>query len=239
MGYRETAAPAPLGELIECRWTNDTPHRGARVLPDGCMDLIAIADEVIVAGPDITAVVSDHASGPLTGLRFLPGVLPRLLGVPASELTGQRVPLGDLCDVARRPLILDALAVSLAADGPRNETAPWSLSTLHHVTHRLAMGSRVSGVADEIGWSVRTVRRQCETVYGYGPATLRRILRFRRVVELLRAETSTADAAAAAGYADQPHMHREVRGFAGVSVSQLANGANRSTDVPSASTTVA
>lgn len=221
MGYRETAAPTPLRELVECRWTNDVPRSGARILPDGCMDLITIDDEVIVAGPDTTAVVSEHHRNPVTGLRFRPGVLPRLLGVPAAQLAGLRVPLAELRDVAHRPDDLVGLTSTLMADGPRRETAPWTLTTLHGVTRRLGAGARVASVADEIGWSARTMQRQCDAVYGYGPATLRRVLRFRRAVTLLRAGCAPADAAAAAGYADQPHLHREVREFAGTSTSEL------------------
>lgn len=33
-----------------------------------------------------------------------------------------------------------------------------------------------------------------------------------------------AEVAAAAGYADQPHLHREVRAFAGTTVTTLASG---------------
>lgn len=221
MGYRESAAPTGLHELVECRWTNDVPHAGARVLPDGCMDLITIDDRVIVAGPDPTAVVSEHHSGAVAGLRFRPGVLPRLLGVPAAELAGQRVPLADLRDVTHRSDDLAGLTTSLMEDAPQRETAPWTLTTLHGVTRRLGAGARVAGVADEIGWSARTLQRQCAAVYGYGPATLRRVLRFRRAVALLRAGCTPADAAAAAGYADQPHLHREVREFAGTTTAEL------------------
>ena len=49
----------------------------------------------------------------------------------------------------------------------------------------------------------------------------------------------TGDAAAEAGYADQPHLHREVRALAGVPLNQFASGAKRSTVVPSGSSTVA
>lgn len=239
MAYRETAAPAALRDLVECLWTNDTPHPGARVLPDGCMDLIAIDGRVVVAGPDTTAAVSAGSSTAVTGLRFRPGALPRLLGVPAAELADRRVPLDDVCASTGKAGDLVALATALAAGRLRRRTAPWELSTLHHVTRRFATGAAVPDVAGEIGWSTRTVQRQCEDVYGYGPATLRRVLRFRRAVALVQAGCSSAHAAATAGYADQPHLHRDVREFAGVPISQLGNAANRSTDVPSGSTTVA
>ncbi len=119
------------------------------------------------------------------------------------------------------------------------ETAPWRISELRHVTGRFAAGATVAAVADETGWSTRNLQRQCAAVYGYGPATLRRILRFRNAVRLLRAGHTLADAAAAAGYADQAHLSRQVRDLAGVPAGQLGRDAKRSTEVPSGSSTVA
>jgi AraC-like DNA-binding protein len=86
------------------------------------------------------------------------------------------------------------------------------------------------------------LQRQCTAVYGYGPATLRRILRFKRAVQLLGDGLPYADVAALAGYADQPHLHREVRDLSGVPLAALRqdfSGANRSTQLPSGSDTVA
>jgi len=55
------------------------------------------------------------------------------------------------------------------------------------------------------------------------PAVLRRVLRFRRAVALLRAGVAPAEVAARAGYADQPHLSRDVRAFAGVSPARMAS----------------
>ena len=109
------------------------------------------------------------------------------------------------------------------------------------ITDRLENGAAVADVARHIGWSSRTLQRQCAAVYGYGPATLRRILRVRRAVRLLDDGASPADVAATAGYADQPHLHREVRDLTGMSLATLRqdSGQKRSTDVPSGSVTVA
>ena len=134
------------------------------------------------------------------------------------------------------------LAVALASDEPTTETAPWSLSLLGHVTGALAGGAAVADVAHQLGWSPRTLQRQCTAVYGYGPAMLRRVLRFRCAVQLLGDGLPSIEVAARAGYADQPHLHREARELAGVplaSLRQRSNGANRSTQLPSGSATVA
>ncbi|WP_319451000.1 MULTISPECIES: helix-turn-helix transcriptional regulator [unclassified Mycobacterium] len=243
MGYRESPPPAPLRDLVECAWVGASSGPAIQVLPDGCMDLIRMDDLIVVAGPDTTPVLAGRPARPYVGLRFRPGVLPRLLGVPAAELAGSRVPLAELRAVPPGRSTLTELAVALASEPPTAQTAPWSLDALHHVTGRLAAGAPVPEVAEAIGWSPRTLQRQCSAVYGYGPTTLRRVLRFRRAVAMLRAGRSIADVAANAGYADQSHLHREVREFAGTAVTTLAGGypsaANRSTAVPSGSATVA
>ncbi len=241
MGYREFPPPTTLRDLVECAWVVDGPPAPVRVMPDGCMDLMRIDGRVMVAGPDTIASVTARDGEPFVGLRFHPGVLPRLLGVPASELRNARVAVTDLRSVPRRTRSLLELATDLASDGPRPETAPWSLPLLGHVTGSLAAGSAVTDVAREVGWSSRTLQRQCGAVYGYGPATLRRILRFRRAVLLLDKGLPSVEVAVRAGYADQPHLHREVRDLAGVPLAALRqdNSANRSTQLPSGSATVA
>jgi AraC-like DNA-binding protein len=238
VGYREFRPPAALHDLVECAWVVDGPPEPVRVLPDGCMDLMRMAGNIIVAGPDTTASVHPRDGEPFVGLRFHPGVLPRLLGVPASELRNERVVLSEVRKTPGRHSLVE-LAVSLASDEPRPETAPWSLQLLGHVTKRLASGCAVAEVAREIGWSNRTMQRQCTSVYGYGPATLRRILRFRRAVQLLGDGLPYVEVATRAGYADQPHLHREVRELAGVPLRQVSDDANRSTQLPSGSATVA
>jgi AraC-like DNA-binding protein len=89
------------------------------------------------------------------------------------------------------------------------------------VTARLGAGAAVENLADELGWSPRSLTRHCTAVYGYGPAVLRRILRFRRACGLLHAGVAPAEVAARTGYADQPHLAREIRALAGVPTSAL------------------
>jgi transcriptional regulator GlxA family with amidase domain len=80
----------------------------------------------------------------------------------------------------------------------------------------------VRKVTDKYGWSERTLRRRCEEAFGYGPKTLDRILRFQRFISLLwSSRLPFSHLAAAAGYADQAHLAREVRRLAGQSPTGL------------------
>ena len=223
MGYRETVPPTGLDDLVEAAWTADGGADAVRILPDGCMDLIVVDGRVVIAGPDTSALITTRGPQTLTGLRFRPGVLPRLLGVPAVRLVGQRVALDEVRPVRNQTSLVEVTA-ELSRGRERTETAPWSLDALRYVTTTLATGAPVDRVASDTGWSTRTLQRQCQAVYGYGPAMLRRILRFRRATGLLQAGRSPADVAAAAGYADQPHLPREGRAFAGTTVTMLATG---------------
>jgi AraC-like DNA-binding protein len=237
VGYREFSPPRDLASLVECAWAIDAPTPPGPVLPDGCMDLIRMDGTIVVAGPD-TAAATVGQREPVAGLRFRPGALPRLLGVPASELRNTRVALDQVVTVAS-PRSLINLTRQLGHASSGSQTAPWSVDMLHRLTARLSAGDAVDEVAEDAGWTSRTLRRHCHAVYGYGPATLRRVLRFRRAVQLLRTGTPVAQTAALTGYADQPHLSREVREFAGVAPGELAqsSGANRSTVVPSGSVT--
>jgi AraC-like DNA-binding protein len=246
VGYREHPVPPPWDGLAECLWTS--PARDAPevvdVLPDGCMDLVWSGAELFVAGPDTAPHPFRRAPGlASSGLRFHPGVLPALLGTPAHALRDARVSLDTLHPrLAGRAVaalragaspggVLTGLAARLPGAGPE--------PGLRAAARRLARGASAADTADALGWTTRTLHRHCLAAFGYGPATLRRVLRFRRAFALLEAGVAPAAVAARAGYADQPHLSREVRALAGVAPGQLGRGANRSTPVPSGSWTVA
>ena len=259
-GYRELPAPPSLRSEAECRWRSVLPAgaapRSTLVLPDGCMDLMWMDGELVVAGPDTVAHTVERRPGMVIhGLRLHPGVAPALLGVPADALRDQRVRLAELAPTAA------ARTTAAIADGISPAAALTELATRLRATNSgpepalaaaaalLRRGGSVAGTAAELGWTVRSLHRRCAAGFGYGPAVLRRVLRFRRAVALARAGVPAADAAAETGYADQPHLSREVRALAGVPLGQLlagpgeddeeGRGANRSTPLPSGSCTVA
>jgi AraC-like DNA-binding protein len=78
-----------------------------------------------------------------------------------------------------------------------------------------------AAIADRVGLSTRQLHRRSRVAFGYGVKTLQRILRLQLALELARDGARLADAAARAGYADQPHLAREMRDLAGVPATQL------------------
>ncbi|MFD6905342.1 helix-turn-helix domain-containing protein [Streptomyces sp. NPDC060077] len=223
--YRERASRL-TGAVV---WINSPSGSGeGRVLPDGCMDLLWKEGRLLVAGPDTRAHVTGGPPATWTGIRFPPGTAPALLGVPAHELRDRRVDLADLWPAADVRRLTDRVG---AADDPVRgledlalrlaaETAPPD-PLLGRLVAALAEGRPVAATADELGVGARQLHRRSLTAFGYGPKTLARILRLRRALALAGAGVPFAETAIRGGYADQPHLARDVRTLTGLSLSGL------------------
>jgi AraC-like DNA-binding protein len=156
----------------------------------------------------------------------------RLFRLPMSELLNRVVPFEDLAGYEARALggqlleahtnnerweILDRFVSERlnAADSIIDDTAcllSW-----------LAAGKPVQRIADDLGWSRKRVAKQFFDATGMLPRVYSRLARFERFATLLQAEPaiSLAEVAAAAGYADQPHLTREVGQFAALTPREL------------------
>jgi AraC-like DNA-binding protein len=238
--YRELAPSRDLYSLVACRWVREVPGEETResslILPDGCVDLIWRNNELILAGADRTAWRSPIARGErMLGLRLRPGVAGAVLGMPASEVLDVHTRLEDLLgrwaielgerlgeasgDDEAFALIEKSVGSRIADGGPD----PLVLAA----TRRLGFpGSRVDELAESLGISERQLRRRFHDAVGYGPKTLDRVLRFRRLVEQAGAvatgESDLARVAADLGYADQAHMTRDCLALSGLPPSRLA-----------------
>ena len=79
----------------------------------------------------------------------------------------------------------------------------------------------VTDLSAATGWSAKRLRARFRTQVGTTPKRSARLIRFSSAVERLRSGASPADTAAACGFADQSHLHRDVMAFAGCSPRQL------------------
>jgi AraC-like DNA-binding protein len=234
-GYRELPPPPALRGALACLWvrvSGPAAAAPATVLPDACVDLIWRAGQgAFVAGPDTGPWLTAGPPGEvLVGARFLPGAGGPALRVPLSELLDLRVDAGELLPEvgARLPAELPEAAAlrAVAASAARLVAASPPDAAVRRAAAVLAdPRARVDTLAWDLGLSERQLRRRCHAAVGYGPKTLQRVLRFRRVLARLDAGGPALDLAALAadaGYADQAHLTRESTRLAGLSPAVLA-----------------
>jgi AraC-like DNA-binding protein len=239
--YREMAPPATLSPFVRCYWelrgTSDAVPSAKRVLPDGCADLLF--DFADLARRDGQTDTVDRWVGTMTrplylqrcgvmdmfGIRFAPGGLFPLLGVPLSVFTDQHVATQQLW-----PKQLAAPRDALAA-APDMETRAQIISrtllaamphvpaatmpALLHWLEQLRDLPEVNDLAARAGFSERTLQRRFLDWVGVTPKQHLRYLRFARSLELLeKRQLDGADIASELLYADQAHFIHEFRSFA-------------------------
>ena len=233
--YRESAARVPGARLwsrepVAGGGVDSDRDRDRAILPDGCVDVIWLDGELLVAGPDTVAhPTTIRAASRYRAIRLPPGMGPAVLGIPAHEIRDARPLLSELWPAgtvrrwadrisAATPegqyLLLERLVAGRLAQRP----VPAVTSA---ITTAVTDGTTVTDIADGIGWNERRLLRHCRAAFGYGPQTLHRILRFDRAVRAARSGAPLADVAALTGYADQAHLAREARAFAGAPLSRI------------------
>src|SRR5262245_10117735 len=237
--YREVPAPPNLADYFLCFWTQVIVGSGEyshHVLPDACVDIVFIDDDPpVVVGPwTAPFVVRFPAGTKVVGARLHPGRAPGVLGIPAAELLNQSVPLSEVWStnrvrsvlaldeammVSRRTVLAEALVRATGSATPLDCAVATGIRWLASHPH-----ATVEQLSQYIGVSGRQLQRRFSTAVGYGPKMFQSVLRFQRLLNLANrpaSPASLADLAAVAGYADQAHMTREVRRFAGCTPTAL------------------
>lgn len=233
--YREFDPAAALERHFQCVWSNAVrPDRGSlsAVVPDGCVDITWIDGELVIAGPDVVVALSALTPGStVIGARFRPGAASRWLGLPMTEIVGERVELshfwgkpareiargiGDASSTEERMRVMEG---ALSKRAPDVEPPPPDIGFAFNALKTESAGPGMAVILDRLDVSPRTLRRRCQEAFGYGPKTLDRILRFQRFLNLARRSGGErlAGLAFEADYSDQAHLTREVRRLSGFS----------------------
>ncbi|MFD4613486.1 helix-turn-helix domain-containing protein [Streptomyces sp. NPDC058440] len=166
-------------------------------------------------------------------LRLSPLVAHAALG-GSAELDGTVVPLRDLwgreAERTQERLRLagswpERFAIAEATLARRVEAGPRvdpevAFAWGQLVAHRGAV--RVERLAAEAGWSRKRLWSRFRSQIGLNPKRAAQLVRFDDAAHRLATGCSAAQVAAEAGYADQSHLHRDVRAFAGVTPTAVA-----------------
>ena len=231
--YAPRRAPGDVIDFVVCQW-NARMFGDHLMVPDGCVEVMWLEGRgVIVCGPERSAWPVHHER-PVTaaGVRLRPGAVEAVLGVPAHAIVDTRVALEDLISptLARRV----SASVEMAAPEQRSTLLAslvraqlGDLRVAPPRTQRLAdqvlRSDGLAGLADALGTTTRSLHRSSLRAFGYGPATLRSVLRLQRALALHRAapRMRIAELAARAGYVDQAHFAKDARRRAGLTPREL------------------
>jgi hypothetical protein len=94
--YHEYRSPGHAQDVLACMWELESATDHVKlVIPDGCLDVIWLAErELVIAGADTgPRSVALPAQTRTSGVRLRPGAAGAALGLPASEVRDQLVGL--------------------------------------------------------------------------------------------------------------------------------------------------
>jgi AraC-like DNA-binding protein len=225
VGYAERTG-VPLARV-------ETPHPAIVVIvnlgPPLRVDGTAFGS--FVAGLTDVPVLTEHG-GEQAGIQLdlTPLGARRLLGVPLRELARSVVALEALLPTAavarlrdadtwaERFALLDAaLLARLAATAPGRPDVAYAWARLVETRGAVSVGR----LAEELRCSRRHLSARFGDEVGLGPKAVGRILRFQAASAMLAGGRAPGEVAVACGFADQPHLTRELRAMAGATPATL------------------
>ncbi|MBN6041123.1 AraC family transcriptional regulator [Amycolatopsis sp. 195334CR] len=120
---------------------------------------------------------------------------------------------GEASSWQERFAMADAVLARRYEDGPRVDPE------VARAWDRINAGRgrvRVDDLAAEVGWSRKRLWSRFQAQLGMPPKRAARLVRFDHAARGLAAGREAARVAAESGYADQSHLHRDVRAFSGL-----------------------
>jgi len=188
---------------------------------------------VLVVGPTTRHMsIAPTGHTRLVGIRFLPGGAYPFLSALPSEIRDAAPSLGDVAPCFPEELHERLAEVVPGSEGQIvDETLGACLARARRLTDRRVLASvratyaarlplRVDALVALTGLGTRQIERAFRDTVGYGPKTLCRLARFQRVVRAIEPSIrpNWARLAAQTGYADQSHLAREFREYAGTTL---------------------
>jgi AraC-like DNA-binding protein len=204
-------------------------------------------DSFLAGLHDGPTVVESARSWACIELRLTPLGAHRLIALPMHELTNRIVELEDvlpgaldltdrlreLHDWSERFDEVEAfLAMRLALGTAPSPEIEWSWRELARTGGRI----RIATLVEELGWSPRRLITRFREQIGLTPKAAAAVIRFDRAAGALRspAPPSFASLAYGCGYADQAHLNRDFRRFAGTTPSTFLTSLTESGGVVAA-----
>lgn len=236
MLYRCRIPKPPLSDFVEQIWLYSgysVSHEQERLMPTGTMELVldlGLGEAVLAGVHSRPAIISTDANMQILGVHFRPGGAFPFLGMPASKLHNETVPLdaiwgGDAERIVEQILTaqddetrFDILERALMQRATRMQRH----RAVSHGLFRFGRPVAISDVVEETGLSQRRFIQLFDVEVGLTPKLYARVARFQRVLRRVHplADVDWTDVALACGYFDQSHLIHDFRSFAGITPSE-------------------
>ena len=250
--YRQLGPECDLAPLIDAYWINESGSSEVsqggtscdRVLPDGCIDLVFVKHgsgaqrsrlfaSALIEQPTL---LDPTSAAWFVGVRLRPAMSQVLLPVSPIECRDRNIDALELDSsfAVIQEQLLDCRTPSEALATLRRHVDRQARSKTHRAPPprvRFALELLANGppwmspgeVARALDISPRSLHRDVLSWTGHAPKVLARILRMQRALARLRAgQGRLADVAYDSGFADQPHMTRELWRLTGLRPAELA-----------------
>jgi AraC-like DNA-binding protein len=218
-----------LRRWVSAVWWCHGATTAETVLPGGRAHLVLRLDgdrpaEVLHGPASRPRLVAALPYGTFLGVVFRPGGLRAFLDVPADTLADDSVSTSEFDGFGARTRFepedgLDRMESALIARARTTDSA--GLVTV--VERGLRQGHSVANVAARVSMDRRALARLFRREVGFGLKRYARLARFERALWAVRAEDAAPLGIVAAdlGFADQAHLTREFRHFAGCAPGRL------------------
>jgi AraC-like DNA-binding protein len=236
MLYREVPVPRGLAHVALCGWLFTLDESDPAVVehsipPDGTTNLVLTRApdaslHPILVGPSITAARTMVAQGfTHAGLRLRPEAAAIVMNkVPAfgsSEPLPIEGPLAglwaDLAELMHGSTHWQRAAASLGSGWRFDHQVAAAVDLLISSGGTITVGH----LASRLGLSDRQLRRRFRWATGISPKQFAAVQRVRRALILSLEEPNWAEVAHETGFADQPHLARDIKGRFGAAPARV------------------
>lgn len=236
MLYREVATPGPLRDVALCSWlfrleADDPPEVEHSIPPDGTTNLLLTRTpdgflHPSMVGPSLIATTIRIPRGfVFAGLRLRPEAAFGVTGEWPRTAPPQPLPLDgafgglwlDLAELMDGPTDWARTIAGLKSRRPSDSAVAAAVDAL------IASGGStpISSLAASAGLSGRQFRRRFQAATGIAPKQYAAVQRVRRALIHSLVEPNWASIAHASGFADQPHLAREIKGRFGAAPAKV------------------
>lgn len=205
-------------------------------VPDGCIDFFfEYTDhgiEAYVCGTPLRFRTQEwQGNRDVFGVRFMPGMQPKLITVKLKDLIDKKIPLEDV--------ILDRSLIPLMEEQEdfyqririflqqytkmQNQPEKYSekrelLWSVKQMVYESDGKVKIAQMQEKTGYTVRYINKVFIDEMGFPPKTFCKIIQFQRALEFLNygAPDKMTDAAVYLGYYDQPQFIRDFKAYCGV-----------------------